>query len=276
MKPRQKNMTEFDYEKSIWGAREATLKWTDPARIRLKEILSTANRIQSGGRVLEIGCGAGQFIRAVGRGRPDLVCAGCDISRTALNRANELGGAVFTLSQNNCLPYVDGEFDMVIVADVLEHVKNPQQFLVEAHRVLKTGGILYLFAPCEGDWLSLWNWINLFKQENLTKKFAGHVQKFNRADLRILLKEASFEIERTRYSEHILGQLAGVYAFFAMSRSSKLSGGAQINNEQYFSGNKQSGILSKLLKFANILISLETQLFSFLPSPNPHFTAKKL
>jgi SAM-dependent methyltransferase len=45
------------------------------------------------------------------------------------------------------LPFLDGSLDMVILDVVLEHVKNPGQFMEEARRVLKVGGLLYVAVP---------------------------------------------------------------------------------------------------------------------------------
>lgn len=45
------------------------------------------------------------------------------------------------------LPFQSNTLDYVILDVVLEHVKYPQQFLQEARRTLKKGGILYMVVP---------------------------------------------------------------------------------------------------------------------------------
>jgi SAM-dependent methyltransferase len=42
------------------------------------------------------------------------------------------------------LPFADGEFEMVLCTEVLEHVKNPKVVMDEIFRVLKPGGLIVL------------------------------------------------------------------------------------------------------------------------------------
>jgi SAM-dependent methyltransferase len=44
----------------------------------------------------------------------------------------------------HALPFEDGTFEIVILREVLEHVRDPRQVLSELHRVLKPGGQLLL------------------------------------------------------------------------------------------------------------------------------------
>lgn len=48
-------------------------------------------------------------------------------------------------------PFDDGEFDSVLCNQVFEHVFNPDEFLLEIHRVLKPGGVLLLTVPFVWD-----------------------------------------------------------------------------------------------------------------------------
>jgi hypothetical protein len=59
-----------------------------------------------------------------------------------------------------------------------------------------------------------------------------------------------------------------------MERAAKNTG-AQINNETFFSGQTTRG-WSLLKKTVNWLITLESKLFFWIPSPNAHFKLKKL
>lgn len=48
---------------------------------------------------------------------------------------------------NKPLPIRDAAADTVIALSVLEHLREPQQMLAEAFRILKPGGLLYLAVP---------------------------------------------------------------------------------------------------------------------------------
>lgn len=45
------------------------------------------------------------------------------------------------------LPFKDGEFDTIILSDVLEHVPNPIDLTLELKRILKPGGLVLMNVP---------------------------------------------------------------------------------------------------------------------------------
>lgn len=249
------------------------MSWTSPASFRLRQSLKAIGRLAKGARVLEVGCGAGQFIRAVKQIRPELECFGCDISEAAINSAQQQkDGVEYSLSEPSSLPYAHDYFDAILIYDVLEHAQDVPALLRECNRVLKADGVFYCFVPCEGDWLSLWNLLGKFHLgERLTGKYAGHINKFSRGSLSRLLRDYGFSPSRIRYSEHILGQLVGVASFVMMDRFAKKNHAEQVNNEEFFARIK-SGALKKMVNF---LLNLESAVFSLIPSPNVHITLKK-
>lgn len=272
-------MSSFNYEQSIWGQGTATLKWTDPASFRLKQAILALRDLPQSAKILEVGCGAGQFIRAIKQMRSKFICHGCDISQSAIDRAKSSNDSVnYDLSNIMKFPYDDDKFDAVLVFDVLEHAKNADAILLEVKRVLKTDGLFYCFVPCEGDSLSLWNMLRKKgKYVYLTKKYAGHINYFSRKNLLELLEKHSFKIERIKYSEHALGQLLGVATFIMMEKTAIKQGDNQINNEEFFYRfNKKQSRLFHLFKSAvNFLINIESYFLSWLPSPNISVILKK-
>jgi SAM-dependent methyltransferase len=46
------------------------------------------------------------------------------------------------------IPLSDGSYDFVLVESVLEHVDSPPRSLAEIHRVLKPGGLAYIYTTC--------------------------------------------------------------------------------------------------------------------------------
>lgn len=268
----------FNYESSIWGRGEAELSWASPTKERLERAISILPN-EAGAEVLEIGCGAGQFIRAIKKNRPELVCYGADISVEAIKQAKITHDQVqYDLSQENSLPYTNSTMDAVLIFDVLEHVANPIAILSEANRILKPNGKLYAFVPCEGDKLSLWHWLDKINwKRQLTKKYAGHINYFTRQQLSELIEKNGFKIIKQSYSEHFFGQILGVITFYLMDKKAKKEGNRQINNEQFFAENKkQMGMWGTILRIVvNFLINLETELLGDLPSPNVHIVAIK-
>lgn len=271
------NMT-FDYEKSVWGTGTATLSFADPSNIRLRRVLRAIKNLPAGARLVEVGCGAGAFIRAVKAARPELLCFGTDLSKEAIAAAlAQNDGVVYSPCGENSMPFADADFDALIFIDVLEHVFWPANFLGEVNRVLKVGGTLAAFVPCEGDSLSLWRWLDsIGLKMNLTRIFAGHVNYFSREQLLKLLDAAGFYVQNKSYSEHVFGQILGVAAFYSMKNRQRSQGG-QLNNEAYFRdlGRKGGRAYALLRSAANFLVSLESMLFNGIPSPNAFITAIK-
>jgi SAM-dependent methyltransferase len=274
-------MTDFDYEVSIWGEGVATTAWSDPTSFRLRRSLKAVQALPAGARVLEVGAGAGQFIRAIKKQFPNLECHGSDISREALERARRcMDGVIYDLNNPERLPYDDASIDAVLILDVVEHVTDPAGLLAEVRRVLKPEGIFYCFVPCEGDSLSIWNFLDhLGLKKNLTRRFAGHINYFSRRALFDLFVSQGFRRERTVYSEHFFGQLLGILAFNLMARAAKRQGVAQLNNETYFQhqdvGTQKTSVLGLLKKIINSFIYLESALLKKIPSPNVHSFLRK-
>lgn len=263
----------YNYEQSIWGKGIASLKWSSPPSFRLRQSLHAIKDLPANSTVLEVGSGAGQFIRAIKELRPELKCYGCDISQEALRIAeNDSTGKVeYALNQGCTLPYADKSMDAVLIFDVLEHVDEVDTLLSEIRRVLKTGGIFYAFVPCEGDSLSWWKWLDkVGLKKDVTKKHAGHINYFSRKQLRNLLEKHGFQKKYTRYSEHVFGQIIGITSFKIMDRASRKKNLGQINNEAFFTAQDTSKLVRAVKWLVNTSVFIESSVFSRIPSPNVH------
>lgn len=114
----------------------------------------------AGARVLDVGCGDAGVIIAFAEAGAEV--AGVELHAGSLRRgalrAREHGvRAGLASGVAEALPFSDGAFDLVILDNVLEHVRDRPLTLREIHRVLKPGGLLYMVTPKPLALYSLWN-----------------------------------------------------------------------------------------------------------------------
>ena len=102
-------------------------------------------------RILDIGCGHGNLINRIQTGFTHAFGVDMDAESLSVARASATN-AQFIYQDGTSLPFSDDSFDVVILSDVLEHVPRSQQrdVLLEARRVIRTGGKLILTVPHTG------------------------------------------------------------------------------------------------------------------------------
>ncbi|MGQ9599811.1 MAG: class I SAM-dependent methyltransferase [Anaerolineae bacterium] len=113
-------------------------------RVAIAKRCRIASRGQSPGRLLDVGCGDGDFLLAMQRRGWEAV--GVDISPVAVALARQKGLDVFQgqLAEAG-LP--EDSFDLVTMWDVLEHLHDPGAELARIARLLRPGGRLVATFP---------------------------------------------------------------------------------------------------------------------------------
>ncbi len=135
------------------------------------------------GRVLEIGAGAGLFLKAAERAGWQV--AGTDISEPAVQFAAERLGLSLRLEAAEDLSFPDAAFDVAVMFDVIEHLFHPLTAVRAARRTLRPGGLLVITTPN----------INAFSRWVLGRQWAvlspaEHLSYFSERTLRRLLTRA--------------------------------------------------------------------------------------
>ncbi|MFT8310728.1 MAG: class I SAM-dependent methyltransferase [Sporolactobacillus sp.] len=119
-------------------------------------------RIQDGMSVLEVGCGSGLFAHRVKTYLPHATVTGLDFDlghiAFAKAKSHELGlDCTFVNGDATAMPFADQTFDLCYSFTVMEHIE-PNAFLREQYRVLKTGGTIAVLTVLPGLNLNGENW----------------------------------------------------------------------------------------------------------------------
>lgn len=216
----------IDDPRLIQGRDDVSPEGFNPGALRLQYALEALEGVE--GRVLVPGCGAGRYVRALERARPDLWVVGGDLSRRAIREARARDPAEHYVVLDACqLPFRSGAFDAVVFLDVLEHVPVPAAMIRECVRVLRTGGILHAFVPLEAQpgtlyWLlrASERWpIHRWKRDHV-----GHIQRFSDLDILRLLGRVGLEVRTLNYSFHLIGQLHDLLDYWQRERTAGGSG----------------------------------------------------
>jgi SAM-dependent methyltransferase len=124
------------------------------AALQLDEIgtyLRERGRTLAGLRLLEVGCGHGNMLlEARLRGYE---VEGLEYSSDAAQTANrKLGANVVRVGMMDEAPFPERSFDICILIDVIEHVRDPEDFLKRVWRILKDGGVIFIATPSVDSW----------------------------------------------------------------------------------------------------------------------------
>jgi SAM-dependent methyltransferase len=103
-------------------------------------------------RVLDIGCGDGTLTyRLAGLSRHvwgiDDSLLPLQLARKEFNRRRGGRRPFLANADARQLPFANGVFDCVVLADVIEHINAPNTVVSEAHRVLRSGGQILVTTP---------------------------------------------------------------------------------------------------------------------------------
>jgi SAM-dependent methyltransferase len=153
-------------------------------RAKFEEILDELEPHRGEARLLDVGTSIGLFLRlALDRGWTG---HGTEFGRRALAYAQgELGVPV----DESPIEELEGEYDVVSVLSVLEHVNRPREFLRHVSRLLAPGGATYLIVP-NVDSLAT----RVLHERAATFDGRNHLLYFSPRTLRELLAREGFEV----------------------------------------------------------------------------------
>ncbi len=166
------------------GSGELAVRLARLTRVRLAERL-----LPPGGRVLDVGCGRGLFLRLLGeRGYR---VRGTELSATTATHA--CPEVPIDFGDPRPGRYPDGHFDLVSIWHVLEHLRSPDATLAACFRSLRPGGSLLVAVPNYGSWQARFGGEHWFHLD-----LPRHLFQFSEGTLRSLLCQSGFAIDSIR------------------------------------------------------------------------------
>jgi SAM-dependent methyltransferase len=174
-----------DWYEEVWRELPADL---DPPEFETRRDFLLAH-VRAGERVLDLGCGDGDFTAALAATGNDAV--GADVAEAARARARARHPELefVRIEPHGPFPFADGEFDVVWASEVMEHVADTERWVNEVRRVLRSGGKLLVTTPNAGA---------LRRLLAPPDPRGQHLRFYTRRSLRDLLKDMGFTFVRVR------------------------------------------------------------------------------
>jgi glycosyltransferase involved in cell wall biosynthesis/2-polyprenyl-3-methyl-5-hydroxy-6-metoxy-1,4-benzoquinol methylase len=144
-------------------------------------------RGRSSGHLIEIGCGSGDLL-AVASSMGYQV-TGVEYSPHSCAEARERLDGQGEIIQGQIGAVADraGSYDVCVLSDVIEHVRDPRSFLNQIYELLVPGGVVFIATP------TLDSWSAKFMKNNWMEFKAEHLHYFDQNTLHSLLFQCGFE-----------------------------------------------------------------------------------
>lgn len=148
--------------------------------------------IKKGVKLLDIGCGSGQFLY-------EMKSLGLDVYGVEPGKFDEYGNTKYDLhikkGDIDHVKYKKEYFDLITLNHVLEHIIDPNKTLFEIKGILKRNGIFILGVPNTASLA-----FKIFGKNWLALDVPRHLINYSAKNLKFLLEKNGFKIIKTRYN----------------------------------------------------------------------------
>jgi SAM-dependent methyltransferase len=142
-----------------------------------------------GRSALDVGCGTGFVLAALERA--GMAACGLDMNLAGLRYARRRVQGPLLCQDAARVPFA-GQFDVVMLCDVIEHTADDSAVLREAGRALKNDGTLVVTVPA---YPSLWTAVD---------EVSGHKRRYTKEELARAMQRAGLVVRLVRYFNCLL------------------------------------------------------------------------
>jgi 2-polyprenyl-3-methyl-5-hydroxy-6-metoxy-1,4-benzoquinol methylase len=141
------------------AARSRKLEMKRINAVMYLDIIETFSKSRPG-KLLEVGCGQGEFlVEALKRGYAvtgvEYSSVACQTARESLARvADSSSGFKIEQGELETANLPEGEFDLCVLNDVIEHVREPHETIARIRQLLRPGGLIFIATPSLDSWSS--------------------------------------------------------------------------------------------------------------------------
>ncbi len=199
--------------------------WERLMKKNFMEISAMLNRLfPERGRILDIGCGYGYFIKMMGNAR--WAAVGIEPSSRTSGYAKDKGLTVIKTTIDDA-EFPDESFDAVTAFYVLEHLFDPLSAVKKIFMLLKPGGVTVLRVP---HTTPIVKFLAVLRIKNNLYDLPFHLYDFSPKTIRLLLEKAGFSSIRVipgsstlpnHYGERAISLVSGTLSQILFSMSNR-------------------------------------------------------
>ncbi|MCS4086126.1 2-polyprenyl-3-methyl-5-hydroxy-6-metoxy-1,4-benzoquinol methylase [Salinibacter ruber] len=166
---------------------------------------AAAQDIKAGDKVLEVGCGKGDFVEWISRNK-NADAIGIELNKEAVESAQEAGRPVTNQDLYELSGQENGRYDVVCSFQVLEHIYEVKSFIEASLKLLRPGGRFIFGVPnCAG--------FQKYAESDLLNQPPHHMTRWSSTTCKFLPEVLPLELEKVKYeplADYHLDWYAGI------------------------------------------------------------------
>ncbi len=154
---------------------------------RKRNIIRTIKKIfedRKNIRILDAGCGAGNFMHVVEKMGYEV--EGIDVDPNRIESAKQYANGPTYLGDLVSFPFTQ-KYDLIICGEILEHIREDTQALLNLRKALKLNGWIIITVPNNPD---AWS---------IDDELAGHIRRYNKTEIVDKLIKCGYKNIKVRY-----------------------------------------------------------------------------